>query len=46
MPRGGDPERIYLAQRAGAFMRLVTAERLDQLDAEDWISRWEREAGA
>jgi hypothetical protein len=34
MPRRGDPERIYQAQRAGVFMRLVNAERLDQLDAE------------
>jgi hypothetical protein len=46
MPRRGDPERIYQAQRAGVFMRLVNAERLDQLDAEHWISRWEREAEA
>jgi hypothetical protein len=41
MPRRGDPERIYQAQRAGIFMRLVSAERRDQLDAEHWISRWE-----
>lgn len=46
MPRRGDPHRIYQAQRAGIFMRLVSAERLDQLDAEHWISRWEREAEA
>jgi hypothetical protein len=46
MPRRGDPARIYQAQRAGIFRRLVTAERLDQLDAEHWISRWEREAEA
>lgn len=51
MPRRGDPEKIYQAQRAGIFMRLVTAERLDRLDAEHWIrpmgarSRGER-AGA
>ncbi len=44
MPRRGDPDRIYQAQRAGIFMRLVSEERLDQLDAEHWISRWEREA--
>jgi hypothetical protein len=46
MPRRGDPDRIYQAQRAGVFMRLVSAERLDQPDAEHWISRWEREAEA
>ena len=39
-----DPDRIYQAQRAGIFMRLVSAERLDQLDAEHWLTRWEREA--
>ena len=46
MIRRGDPERIYQSQRAGVFMRLVTAERLDQRDAGHWISRWEREAEA
>jgi hypothetical protein len=46
MPRRGDPQKIYQAQRAGVFMRLVQSERLDQLDAEHWISRWEREAEA
>lgn len=46
MSRRGDPERIYQAQRAGMFARLVTAERLDQLDADHWIARWEREAEA
>jgi hypothetical protein len=44
--RRGDPDRIYHAQRAGLFMRLVSAERLDQLDAEHWIAWWEREAEA
>jgi hypothetical protein len=34
MTRRGDPERIYKAQRAGMFMRLVSAERLDRFDAE------------
>jgi hypothetical protein len=38
MSRRGDPERIYQAQRAGIFMRLVSAERLDELDAEHWIA--------
>jgi hypothetical protein len=46
MPRRGDPERIHQAPRAGVFMRLVSSERLDQLDAEHWNSRWEREAEA
>ena len=42
MTRRGDPARIYQAQRAGVFMRLVNAERLDRFDAEHWIARWER----
>lgn len=46
MPYRGDPEKICQAQRAGMFMRLVSAERLDAFDAEHWISRWEREAEA
>jgi hypothetical protein len=37
-------ERIYQAQRAGTFRRLVDAERLNELDAEHWLARWEREA--
>jgi predicted RNA-binding Zn ribbon-like protein len=44
--RRGDPERIYQAQRAGIFMRLVSEARLDRFDAEHWIARWEREAEA
>jgi hypothetical protein len=46
LSRRGDPERIYQAQRAGIFRRLVDAERLDELDAEHWIARWERETEA
>ncbi len=46
MPRRGDPEKIYQAQRTGIFMRLVDGERLDRFDAEHWIARWEREAEA
>ncbi len=46
MTRRGDPERIYQAQRAGIFARLVQNERVDELDAEHWIARWEREAEA
>jgi hypothetical protein len=42
--RRADPERIYLARRAATFNRMVTAERMDPLDAEHWIARWEREA--
>ena len=42
MPRRGDPELIYRAQRAGIFNRLRDAERQDELDAEHWIARWER----
>jgi hypothetical protein len=41
-----DPERIYLARRAGIFARLRDAERVNVLDAEHWISRWGGEAGA
>jgi hypothetical protein len=46
MTRRGDPERIYQAQRAGIFQRLVEGERVNVLDAEHWIARWEREAEA
>ena len=42
MPRRRDPELIYRAQRAGVFNRLRDTERLDELDAEHWIARWER----
>jgi hypothetical protein len=44
MGRRGDPERIYQAQRAGLFMRLVSSGRLDKFDAEHWLARWERQA--
>lgn len=44
--RRGDPERIYQAHRTGIFARLTQNERLDELDAEHWLSRWEREAQA
>jgi hypothetical protein len=44
MPRRGDPDLIYRAQRAGIVARLRDAERLGELEAERWISRWEREA--
>lgn len=42
--RRADPERIYQARRAATFRRLADAERLDELDAEHWVSAWEREA--
>jgi hypothetical protein len=44
--RRGDPERIYQARRAGIFGRLTQQEHVDELDAEHWISRWERHAEA
>lgn len=40
--RRGDPERIYQAHRAGVFARLTQNELVDEIDAEHWISRWER----
>lgn len=46
MTRRGDPERIYQAQRHGIFMRLRDAERVNELDAEHYIARWERHAEA
>lgn len=42
----GDPERIYQAQRAGTFRRLVDAERVDVIEAEHLLSSWAREAEA
>jgi hypothetical protein len=44
--RRGDPERILRAQRAGIFGRLTQSERVNELDAEHWIARWERHAEA
>jgi hypothetical protein len=44
--RKTDPEKLYQAQRAANFRRLVLQDRLDELDAEHWIAAWEREAGA
>jgi hypothetical protein len=46
MTRRGDPQKIYEAQRTGIFARLTQNERVDELDAEHWITRWEREAEA
>jgi len=44
--RRGDPELIYRAQRAGIFRRLMDQERVNELQAEHLIARWEREAEA
>ena len=44
MARKPDPERIYLARRAAHFGRLGQYGRFDELDAEHWLSAWEREA--
>ena len=46
MSRRGDPERIYEAQRAGIYARLTQSERVELLEAEHWIARWERHAEA
>lgn len=42
-PRG-DPAKIYAAQRAGTFQRLVTKERLTERRAEALIASWELHA--
>jgi hypothetical protein len=39
MTRRGDPVTIYLAQRAGVFMHLVSAERLDASTREQRCQR-------
>jgi hypothetical protein len=44
MTRGADPEGIYQSQRAGVIRRLVDSGRVDEVDAERWVSRWEAEA--
>jgi hypothetical protein len=44
--RLGNGDRIYQAHRTGIFRRMVDAERVNELDAEHWISRWERKAEA
>ncbi len=43
MPRRGDPERIYQARRAATFAILTQTRAIDELDAEHWMVRWERE---
>jgi hypothetical protein len=42
--RKPNPEAIYQARRAAHFRRLASVHRLDELDAEHWLTRWEREA--
>ena len=42
--RKPNPEGIYLARRAAHFRRLTSIDRLDELDAEHWLSAWERQA--
>ena len=42
--RSADGERIYQSQRAGVIRRLVDSGRVDEVDAERWVSRWEAEA--
>jgi len=46
MARRADPERIYLAQRAGHLSRLEAQAHLSPERAEAWVSRWEAEAAA
>ena len=46
MPRRGDPELIYQAQRAGLLARLVQGEKVSQRDAEHWVAAWERHAAS
>jgi len=40
------PESLYLARRAAHFRRLSSIHRMDELDAEHWLSAWEREPEA
>ena len=35
---------MYEAQKAGLHHRLVEAEQIDNLEASDWIERWEHHA--
>ena len=44
MTRRGDPERIYQARRSATFAILTQTRAIDELDAEHWMARWEREA--
>jgi hypothetical protein len=44
--RRDDPGRIYQAHRAGLFRLLVDTERVNELDAEHLLARWEHDAEA
>jgi len=44
MSRRADPVRIYQARRAATFAILTQTRAIDELDAEHWMARWEREA--
>ena len=46
MARRADPERIYLAHRAGLLSRLEAQAHLSPEKAEEWVGRWEAEAAA
>jgi hypothetical protein len=40
----GNPERVYQIERAQLFNRLVDEQRVNLLDAERWLRRWEAKA--
>jgi len=42
--RKPNAESIYLARRAAHFRGLVNLHHHDELDAEQWLSAWERDA--
>jgi hypothetical protein len=44
MARRADPERLYLAHRAGHASRLVSQGKMSPSKAEEWITAWEAEA--
>ena len=44
LARRGDPERIYRSQRDGILARLTGESGDNERDAEQWLTRWEREA--
>jgi hypothetical protein len=44
MTRSSHPDRIHAAQRAGVIARLTQNERVNEIEAERLVARWEREA--
>lgn len=44
MARRPDPEKLYLAHRAGHMSRLEAQAKMSPEKAEEWVSRWEAEA--